>query len=220
MPFYTIYLVYILLSSQGLLWVAQLVTNLPAMPETWVWFLGWEDPLEKGMATHSSILAWRIPMDRGVWWATVQGVTMSRTQLSDEAHHIQYSIMYIYRSFFIRLSVDRHLDCFHVLVIVTSAAMNIVVLVFFSVMVFSESYYTFKQWGFLPWSTSGDSVLMSILWESSFNSTFVTSSLLSSDPPSLKSPCCTSFSRHPHILISLSRMFFSLPSSAWFGVDT
>ena len=40
---------------------AQLVKNLPAMQETWVRFLGWEDPLEKGMATHSSILAWRIP---------------------------------------------------------------------------------------------------------------------------------------------------------------
>ena len=41
--------------------VAQLVRNLPAMRETWVWSLGWEDPLEKGKATHSSILAWRIP---------------------------------------------------------------------------------------------------------------------------------------------------------------
>ena len=41
--------------------VAQMVKNLPAMQETWVWSLGWEDPLEKGMATHSSILAWRIP---------------------------------------------------------------------------------------------------------------------------------------------------------------
>ena len=41
--------------------VAQLVKNLPAMEETWVQFLGWEDPLEKEMATHSSILAWRIP---------------------------------------------------------------------------------------------------------------------------------------------------------------
>ena len=41
--------------------VAQLVKNLPAMRETWVWSLGWEDPLEKGKATHSSILAWRIP---------------------------------------------------------------------------------------------------------------------------------------------------------------
>ena len=41
--------------------VAQTVKNLPAMQETWVQFLGWEDPLEKGMATHASILAWRIP---------------------------------------------------------------------------------------------------------------------------------------------------------------
>ena len=41
--------------------VAQLVKNLPAMRETWVRSLGWEDPLEKGTATHSSILAWRIP---------------------------------------------------------------------------------------------------------------------------------------------------------------
>ena len=41
--------------------VAQMVKNLPAMWETWVWSLGWKDPLEKGMATHSSILAWRIP---------------------------------------------------------------------------------------------------------------------------------------------------------------
>ena len=41
--------------------VAQLVKNLPAMRETWVQSLGWEDSLEKGKATHSSILAWRIP---------------------------------------------------------------------------------------------------------------------------------------------------------------
>ena len=41
--------------------VAQLVKNLPAMRETWVQSLGWEDPLEKGKATHSSILAWRTP---------------------------------------------------------------------------------------------------------------------------------------------------------------
>ena len=41
--------------------IAQLVKNLPAMQETWVRSLGWEDPLEKGKATHSSILAWRIP---------------------------------------------------------------------------------------------------------------------------------------------------------------
>ena len=41
--------------------VAQLVKNLPAMWETWISSLGWEDPLKMGMATHSSILAWRIP---------------------------------------------------------------------------------------------------------------------------------------------------------------
>ena len=46
-----------------------MVKNLPAMRKTWVQSLGWEDPLEEGMATHSSILAWRIPMDRGAWWA-------------------------------------------------------------------------------------------------------------------------------------------------------
>ena len=47
--------------------------------ETWVRSLGQEDPLEKGTATHSSILSWRIPMDRGAWWATVYGVAKSRT---------------------------------------------------------------------------------------------------------------------------------------------
>ena len=60
------------------------VKNLLAMRETWVQSLGWEDPLEEGMATHSSILAWRkVPMDRGAWWATVHGVAKSQTPLSD-----------------------------------------------------------------------------------------------------------------------------------------
>ena len=54
--------------------VAQTVKNPPATWETWVQSLGWEDPLEEGMATHSSILAWRISMDRRAWWATVHGV--------------------------------------------------------------------------------------------------------------------------------------------------
>ena len=66
----------------GLL-VAQTVKNPPAIRETWVQSLSWEDPLEKGMATHSSILAWRIPMDRGAWQATVHRVAKSWTQLSD-----------------------------------------------------------------------------------------------------------------------------------------
>ena len=58
--------------------VAQVVKDLPVMQETWVQPLGWEDPLEKGMETHSSILAWRIPMDRA-WRATVRGVAKSWT---------------------------------------------------------------------------------------------------------------------------------------------
>ena len=65
--------------------VAQLVKNLLAMQETWVWTLVWENPLEEGMATHSGILAWRIPMDRGVCQSVVCGVMMSWTQLSDYA---------------------------------------------------------------------------------------------------------------------------------------
>ena len=48
--------------------VDQMVKNLPAMPETWAQSPGWEDPLEEGMATYSSILACRILMGRGVWW--------------------------------------------------------------------------------------------------------------------------------------------------------
>ena len=65
---------------------AQMVKNLPAMQETWVQSLGWEDLLEKEKATHSSILAWRIP-----WTVWSMGVTKSQTQLSD---------------FYIRLQVD------------------------------------------------------------------------------------------------------------------
>ena len=60
--------------------------NLPAMKETQemgVRSLGQEDPLEKGMATHSSISCLENPMDRGAWWATVHGVAKSRTQVNN-----------------------------------------------------------------------------------------------------------------------------------------
>ena len=56
-----------------------MVKNVPAMQEAWVQSPGWEDPLEEVMATHSSILAWRIPQNRGAWWATVRGVAKSQT---------------------------------------------------------------------------------------------------------------------------------------------
>ena len=60
-----------------------MVKNLPAMKETQVRFLDWKDPLEREMATHSRVLAWRIPVDRGAWWATVHRVAKSQTQLSN-----------------------------------------------------------------------------------------------------------------------------------------
>ena len=63
--------------------MAELVKNPPAMPETWVQPLAWEDALEEGMVTYFSILARRIPMDRGAWQATAHGVAKSGTQLSD-----------------------------------------------------------------------------------------------------------------------------------------
>ena len=65
--------------------VAQMVNNLPAIRETWVRSLGLEDPLKEGMATHSSILAWRIPWTEDMfvaWRATVHGVTKNWTRLS------------------------------------------------------------------------------------------------------------------------------------------
>ena len=70
--------------------VTQMVKNLPAMWETWVPSLGWEDALEEGKATHSSILAWRIPRVRGAWRATVQGVEKSWTRLSNWTQHTFY----------------------------------------------------------------------------------------------------------------------------------
>ena len=57
------------------------------MWETWVQSLGWEDPLEEGRATHSKILAWRIPMDRTAWQTTVHGVAKSWTQLTKHQAH-------------------------------------------------------------------------------------------------------------------------------------
>ena len=62
--------------------MTQMVKHLPAMQETQDGSLGQEDPLEKGMATQSSILAWRIPWT-GAWWATVHLFTKNQTQRSD-----------------------------------------------------------------------------------------------------------------------------------------
>ena len=63
--------------------MAQTVKNLPAVQEIWVQSLGWEDPLEKQVATHSSYSCLENSMDRGAWWATVHGVTKSWPRLSE-----------------------------------------------------------------------------------------------------------------------------------------
>ena len=60
--------------------MAQIVKNPLATWETWVLSLSWEDSLEEGMAIHPSILAWRIPMDRGAWQAAVRGVAKRQTE--------------------------------------------------------------------------------------------------------------------------------------------
>ena len=57
--------------------------------------MGWENPLEKGMATHSSILAGRIPMDRGAWRATVHGVAKSQTRMKQPSRHTHLQVAYI-----------------------------------------------------------------------------------------------------------------------------
>ena len=72
--------------------MAQLVQDLPAMQETWVRALGWEDPPEKEKATHSGILAWKIP-----WTIQVHGVTMGWTRLSN--FHFQMVRMSTYHRF-------------------------------------------------------------------------------------------------------------------------
>ena len=64
-----------------------MVKNLPTMLETWVRSLVWEDTLKGGMATHCSILAWRIHMDRGAWQATVHMVAKSQTRLRTKHAH-------------------------------------------------------------------------------------------------------------------------------------
>ena len=67
--------------------MTQLVKDLPTIQETWVCSLGWEDPLEKGTAIHSSILAWRIP-----WTIQSMGVAKHRTRLSNFHFHPKFGL--------------------------------------------------------------------------------------------------------------------------------
>ena len=70
---------------------AQIVKHLPSMLETWIWSLGWEDPLEKEMATYSSTLAWKTPWTekRGV---TIHGVAKSWTRLNDFTFNFSFTV--------------------------------------------------------------------------------------------------------------------------------
>ena len=70
--------------------VTRTIMNLPAMWETWIQSLGWEDPLEEGMATHSIILAWRIPMDRETWRAMSMGSQRVRHDWATKHSTAQY----------------------------------------------------------------------------------------------------------------------------------
>ena len=81
--------------------VTQMVKNLTAMKETWVRFPDWEDPLEKEMATHFSIFAWRIPWTRGSWETAVHGVAKSLTQLSNQhfSHFHQWITAFVNRCY-------------------------------------------------------------------------------------------------------------------------
>ena len=111
--------------------VAQTVQNRPARQGTRVWSLGWEVSLKKGMAIHSSILAWRIPWTEkpgglqsiglqriGHDWAT-------NTHTHTHTHtDTQYSILWIYHILFIHLSVDRHLSSFYFLTMMNNDATN------------------------------------------------------------------------------------------------
>ena len=80
--------------QRGKRMVAQTVKNLPAMQETQVWSLGWEDPLEKGMATPSSILAWKIQWTEEPGWLQFSSwghkeLDMTKQQIYTYAHHLE-----------------------------------------------------------------------------------------------------------------------------------
>ena len=100
-------------------WLTQMVKNPPTMQETWVLSLVWEDPLEKGMATHSSILAWRIPMEKGAW--QLQSIVSQRvghdweTKQHSSQHPSKNIHNYMKRSFLFQLSICVRPDFPHML---------------------------------------------------------------------------------------------------------
>ena len=118
--------------------LTQMVKNLPARQEPWVWSLGWEDPLEKGMAAHSSILAWRIPWtDEPVVLQSMGSQRVGHdwaTKCTTNTH--------------IHISVDGHSGWLHVLAIVDIIAVNIGMHISFqiSVLGFFVCFFFFFFW--------------------------------------------------------------------------
>ena len=86
------------------------VKNPPAMKETWVQSLGQEDPLEEGMATHFSTVAWRLPLTEEPGGAAIHRVAKSGTRLKSMSTNTQYSSVYMYHLDFIFLSMDILVD--------------------------------------------------------------------------------------------------------------
>ena len=78
--------------------VVQMVKDLPAMQETWVWSPGWVDPLEKGMATHSSILAWRIPQtEKPGGIQSMKSQRVGHDWMTNTHAHIQYNFLKVFK---------------------------------------------------------------------------------------------------------------------------
>ena len=102
--------------------MAQVVKNPPAVQETWIRSLGWEDALEEGMATHSSILAWRIPRTEEPGGLQCMGLQRVRDNWATKHSTAQYSIVYIISRLLYAFILCWTLRLFHVLAIVNAAA--------------------------------------------------------------------------------------------------
>ena len=87
---------------------AQTAKNPPAMWEAWVWSLGWEDPLEESMVTHSTILARRIPMDRGAWQSTPWG--HKESDMTEQLNTGQRTIWKCWFNIVFLKSQEKHLE--------------------------------------------------------------------------------------------------------------